>query len=224
MNNKISRSEKRLCNIEAALYSAGRPLNIKDLKKIANTKSNKVINKLVIHLTKRYMKKNGALEVKQIDKERVSLQLKPEYDEMVKRFNNKPLLTLGPLKTLSYIAFHQPVKQGQVVEARGSHVYGQLKTMENMGLIYRERSNDRRYIIKTTPFFSDYFGFSQNETYIKLQLKQIFEQLKITKLENGGLEIEDLEKKETKEMKKVPNNRTSQDLPQYPSSNRIHSP
>ena len=216
MSKKNSRIDKRLCNLEAALYSAGRPLRLDALKKIANTRSDNVIRRLIRRLIKRYENRNGALEVKIIDKSRVALQLRPEYDDMVKQFNRKPLLTIGPLKTLSYIAFHQPVDQREVVEVRGSHVYSQLKTMENMGLIDRERSENRSFILTTTPFFSDYFGFSHNPAYTKIQLKQIFRQLKITKLENGELDIEDLEDEDLEKILANSRNGLPEGLTQYP--------
>lgn len=218
MSDKSSRIDKRLCNLEAALYSAGRPLSLEDLKKVANTRSDNVVSRLIRRLTKRYEKKYGALEIKHVDNERVSLQLKPEFEEMVKHFNNKPLLSTGPLKTLSYIAFHQPVDQKQVIEVRGTHVYSQLRTMENMGLINRDRKEDRSYSITTTPFFSDYFGFSHNPAYTKLQLKQIFKQLKITKLENGEIMLDDLEEEELEEILTNPRDGLPDGLPQYTSS------
>jgi segregation and condensation protein B len=218
MKEKTSRIDKRICNLEAALYSAGRPLNLEDLKKVANTRSDNVIGRLIRRLTKKYEKKCGALEVKKVDRSRIALQLRPEFDEMVKQFNRKPLLTIGPLKTLSYIAFYQPVEQREIVEIRGSHVYSQLKTMENMGLIHRERTDNRTYVITTTPFFSDYFGFSHDPAYTKMQLKQIFKQLKITKLENGDLWIEDFEEEELEKILANPRNGLPEGLAQYPGS------
>jgi segregation and condensation protein B len=204
--------------LEAALYSAGRPLSLEDLKKVANTRSDNVIRRLIRRLFRRYEKRVGALEILSIDGSRVALQLKSKYDEMVKQFNRKPLLTIGPLKTLSYIAFHQPVDQRNVVDIRGTHVYGQLKTMESMGLIQRERIENRSYCITTTPFFSDYFGFSHDPAYTKIQLKQIFKKLKITKLENGDLNIDDLEDEELEKILTNPRNGFPEGLTQYSST------
>ena len=60
--------------------------------------------------------------------------------------------------------------------------------IENMGLIHRERQDDRSYTITTTSFYGDYFGFSHNPERSKLQLKQVFKELKLTKMENGAIE------------------------------------
>ena len=175
----------RLANVEAALYSAGRPVDIESLKGVANTKSETVIRKLIMTLANRYEERGSALEIRQLPQKRAVMQLRPEFTDMVRRFTNRPLLTSGPLKTLSFIAYHQPIEQVKVVEDRGSHAYSHLKMMEDMGLILRDRISHRTVIIKTTCYFAEYFGFSDDPIKSKLQLRSIFSSLKITKLDNG---------------------------------------
>ena len=219
MSQASTRFERRICSLEAALYSAGRPIYINELKSVVGTKSEKVIRKLVGSLSERYSTRGGALEVVLHVDGRAAMQLNEEYDSMVKQFKNKPLLTVGPLKTLSYVAFHQPVDQRQVVADRGGHVYGHLRMMESMGLIHRERTEERSYTVTTTPYFGDYFGFSHNPAKSKLQLKQIFRELKITKLENGDVEdVGDLfsELEDMEEELADPGDGLTEGLPQYP--------
>lgn len=183
MNN--SRNIERLAMLEAALYSAGRPVDIESLKFVVGTKSNNVIQKLIGELAFRYEARYSALEIKILSKKRAVMRLKDVFEITVKRFTNRPLLTSGPLKTLSYIAYHQPVEQVKVVADRGTHVYSHLKMMEEMGLIVRERLNGRGYIIETTPYFADYFGFGHDPMKSRLQLRQMFSTMKIHKLDNG---------------------------------------
>ena len=226
MTRVLDLLERRLRVLEAALYSSGRPLSIDEIKPVLRTRSENVSRKVVTALRKRYTTRNRALEVVRLKDGRVSMQLKERYDDFVKQFNNKPLLKLGPLKTLSYIAFHQPVDQRQVVSDRGTHVYGHLRMMENMGLIHRERTEDRSYMITTTSFYSDYFGFSHNPERSKVQLKQIFRELQITKLENGMLDnlfsgiIDGLEELDDVEKENLADsgNGLAQRLSQYASS------
>jgi segregation and condensation protein B len=218
----LSRAEerftRRICRLEAALYSAGRPVHVDDLKSVVGTKSERVVKKLVGHLAERYRCRGGALEVVLGGDGRAAMQLSEEYDDMVKQFSKRPLLTVGPLKTLSYVAFHQPVDQRQVVRDRGTHVYGHLRMMEGMGLIHRERTEDRSYVVTTTPYFGDYFGFSHSPAKTRLQLKQVFRELKITKLENG--DSEDLEglfdELDDVEALADPGDGLPEGLPQYP--------
>ena len=224
MSRKHELLEQRLQALEAALYAAGRPLTIAEIMPVLRTRSNKVSRKVVQTLRQRYNTRNRALEIENLDDGRVAMQLKPVYDDFVNQFNNKPLLKLGPLKTLSYVAFHQPVDQRQVIADRGSHVYSHLRMMENMGLIHRERTEDRSFTITTTPFYGDYFGFSHNPERSRLQLKQVFRELQITKMENGAIEnlfdgvIEGLD--ELDELKEDgladSGNGLTQGLPQYP--------
>ena len=181
---------ERLNMLEAALYAAGRPIGIERLKTVVRTRSDRVVLKLVRELAKRYQARGGALEVRALPGNRVILQLRTEFTNMVERFTRRPLLSLGPMKTLSYIAYHQPVEQVRVATVRGSHVYSHLRMMEEMGLIARERIGGREVIIKTTPYFADYFGFSHNPFKARLQLRQIFSRIEITKLNNGDDEFE----------------------------------
>jgi segregation and condensation protein B len=174
--------------LEAALYSAGRPVDLENLKAVVRTKSDKVMLSMIRELDVRYKSRRSALEVKALPGNRAVMRLKPEFDATVKRFTNRPLLTSGPLRTLSYIAYHQPVEQVKVVEDRGSHVYGHLRHMEEMGLITRDKSNGKGYVIETTSYFSEYFGFGHDPMKSKIQLRQMFDELKIDKLDNGNVE------------------------------------
>jgi hypothetical protein len=71
------------------------------------------------------------------------------------------------------------------VEYRGNHIYSHLKRMEDMGLITRERNENRAYVLETTPFFADYFGFGTDPSNTRIQLRRIFNQIKIHRLDNG---------------------------------------
>lgn len=185
MSAEPSKKQLRLTTLEATLYVAGRPLDISRLMQVIGTKSERIAFKLIDELSARVSERGGALEVKRLLGRRAVLQLKQEYNDMVKQLTNRPLLTIGPLKTLSYIAYHQPVEQSQVLIDRGAHVYPQLRLIEDLGLITRDRVEDRNVIIRTTSFFADYFGFSQNPAKSKLELQQIFSTLKIHQLDNG---------------------------------------
>ncbi|MGD2142367.1 MAG: SMC-Scp complex subunit ScpB [Candidatus Bathyarchaeota archaeon] len=180
-----SRYDQRLSSLEAALYSAGRPVDVDNLKSVIRTTSDRVVSRLIKDLSVRYDARMSALEIKVLPGKRAVMRLREKYDQSVKRFTTRPLLTIGPLKTLSYIAYHQPVPQSKVVEDRGSHVYSHLKQMEEMGLINRERNDGRSYTIETTAYFADYFGFGHDPMNTKIQLRRMFTQMQIHKLDNG---------------------------------------
>jgi segregation and condensation protein B len=164
---------QRLLLIEAALYVAGRPLDLKTLASIAKTRSRNLTKQLALGLKREYDNRETSLEILQLEESRFVMQLKPAYSHRVQRLALRPLLTIGPLKTLSYIAYRQPVSQKQVLNVRGHHVYSHLKQLEELGLISRE-GKGRTKIIRSTQFFADYFGLSHDLRGMKRQLKKVF--------------------------------------------------
>ena len=172
-NQKVNR---QLALMEAALYVAGRPLNLKTMASVTRTRSKKRVRKLAKTLVDDYKNRETALEILELQGERFVMQLKSEYSSKVRKLATRPLLSAGPLKTLSYIAFRQPILQTHVVDVRGHHCYGHLKQLEDMELISREGIGKKR-LIKTTQFFADFFGLSNDLRAMKRQLKTIFQNL-----------------------------------------------
>ncbi|HML02177.1 MAG TPA: SMC-Scp complex subunit ScpB [Candidatus Bathyarchaeia archaeon] len=168
-----TKQRQDLALLEAALYVAGRPLDLKTLCPVLKTRSAAKIKRLATILSEDYKARHTALEVLELADERFVLQLKPKFTSYVRRLAIRPLLSSGPLKTLSYIAFRQPISQAHVVAVRGSHAYGHVKQLEELGLIVRERVK-RGFVMKTTEFFADYFGFSHDARIMKRQLKDVF--------------------------------------------------
>ena len=161
--------------IEAALYVAGRPLDLNELGSILKTRSKNRTRKLAKTLMQEYTHRNMALEILELKDERYVLQLKADYTPHVKRLVTRPLLSTGPLKTLSYIAYRQPVSQKRVIDVRGHHAYGHVKMLKEMGLIASERSG-RSWALRTTEYFADYFALSHDTSAMKRELKQVFEE------------------------------------------------
>jgi len=170
---EVKKQKRRLALIEAALYVAGRPLDLKTLASVTKTRSKKLVQQLAKTLKQDYESRNTSLEILELEDDRFVMQLRPEYSQRVQRLAMRPLLTTGPLKTLSYIAYRQPVSQKQVLNVRGNHVYGHLKQLEELGLIMRDRVG-RTKVLRTTQFFADYFGLSHDLRAMKRQLKKVF--------------------------------------------------
>lgn len=158
--------------IEAALYAAGGPLGVNELGSIIGMRSRREVRKLARVLMEKYSKRDGALELVELEGDRFVLQLKPQYVPRVRRLTMRPPLSSGPLKTLAYIAYHQPVVQSRVVGARGSHVYKHIRRLEERGLIAMEKLG-RTKIIRTTEAFADYLNLSSNPRLMRRQLRAI---------------------------------------------------
>lgn len=163
-----------LALVEAALYVAGRPLDLSELCSVLKTRSKNKAKRLVKMLMQEYNKRETALEILELKDERFVLQLKAECTPYVRKLVKRPLLSSGPLKTLSYIALRQPVSQKRVVEVRGHHAYGHIKLLKEMGLVAVERKG-RASILRTTDYFADYFGLSHDIPTMKKELKKILE-------------------------------------------------
>ena len=176
------KQRRDLTLLEAALYVAGRPLDLKILCSVLRTRSVAKVKRLTKILSEEYKARDTALEVLELADERFVLQLRPEFTPQVRRLAIRPLLSTGPLKTLSYIAFRQPISQAHVIAVRGSHAYGHVKQLEELRLIVRERVK-RSSVIRTTEFFADYFGFSHDVRVMKRQLKDVFKDYEHTELE-----------------------------------------
>jgi segregation and condensation protein B len=162
-----------LALIEAALYVAGKPLDINILCQVVGSRSKKRIKKYAELVIKDYIARNSPLEILALKDERYVLQVKAEFTPLIKKLVDRPLLSSGPLKTLSYIAFRQPITQKRVIEVRGQHAYGHVKLLKDMGLIMSDRMG-RSMALKTTDHFADYFGLTQDTSAMKRELKRIF--------------------------------------------------
>ena len=165
--------KQNLALIEAALYVAGRPLDINEVGQVINSRSKKKVKKYIETVMKEYITRNSPMEILALKDERYVLQVKAEFTPLIKKLVNRPLLSSGPLKTLAYIAFRQPITQKRVIEVRGQHAYDHVKLLKDMGLIISERSG-RSVALKTTDYFADYFGLTQDTSAMKRELKRIF--------------------------------------------------
>lgn len=159
--------------IEAALYVSGRPLSLEELSSVTGIKSEKRLRKLVKTLAARYEVDESALEILELEDGRFVMQLKPEYAAKVWRLSAKPMLTSGPLKTLSYIAYKQPITQAEVVEVRGHQAYAHIKQLVEMGLVSWEKLG-RTKLLRTTDLFASYFNLSKDPAKMRKQLEALF--------------------------------------------------
>jgi len=177
-------AKRDLALLEAALYVAGRPLDLRTLASVLKTRSKNKVRRVARALVEAYKGRDTALEILELEDERFVMQLKTDYTPQVRRLAFRPLLSVGPLKTLSYIAFRQPIAQTQVIDVRGGHAYEHLRQLEELDLIARERAG-RSKVLRTTEFFADYFGFSHDLKTMKQQLKGVFEREDLVRLESA---------------------------------------
>ena len=164
--------QQQLC--EAALYVSGRPLDLKTLGSIIGARSEDKIKTVALAVSERYRSTDSPIQVLELPDGRFVMQLKGEFARNVKKLASRPLLTPGPLRTLSFIALRQPVPQAHVVRVRGKLAYGHVKQLREMDLITDERLGRTR-ILRTTGTFADYFNLSHDISVMKKDLRNVLE-------------------------------------------------
>ena len=90
--------------------------------------------------------------------------------ELVRRLLKKPVLSRGVMRSLSFIAYHQPVEQSKVAAMRGGAAYKHIKVLLEKGLIDAEKSG-RTLVLRTSQLFADLFGVENNPTVIRRKIR-----------------------------------------------------
>jgi segregation and condensation protein B len=159
--------EKKL--FEAALFSAGKPVSDQQLKTLLN-RSGTYIDTLAEKLIEDYSQRDSPLEIIKLEG-KYSMQLKPEYAERVLGLSPGELRQPA-LRTLSVIAYYQPIQQFELINIRGQSAYEHVAILLEKGLIQKKKSG-RSFELTTTDAFCDYFGISKGDVdSIKAQIKK----------------------------------------------------
>ena len=166
---KIAGENEAAARIESALYSSGRPLSIEELIKASGTESRPRTLAILDSLIKKTKNVFAAIEIVVLPDGNFVFQLKPEYSSSVRRYASKPILSRAVQKTLSYIAYSQPISSRQLVEVRGSGVYSQLKELRQLNFIEHQNVGRLR-IYSTTQKFQKYFGIEGDIDVLKQKL------------------------------------------------------
>tara|TARA_B100000315_G_scaffold69754_1_gene63556 strand:- start:232 stop:777 length:546 start_codon:yes stop_codon:yes gene_type:complete len=166
---KNENNDDATARIESALYSAGRPLSVEDLIRASGTESRPKTLALLDSIMKKTKNTFKSIEIIILPDGNYVFQLKPEYSSSVRKYASKPILSKATQKTLSYIAFEQPVSSKQLVEIRGSGVYVHLKELRQLDFIENQNIG-RTKIYSTTEKFQKYFGISGDVNILKQRL------------------------------------------------------
>jgi len=166
---RVESESQAIANIEAALYSAGRPLTIEEIIRASGTESRTKTLTILTNLMKKTKSLFKAIEIVTLPDGSYVFQLKPEYSSVIRRYASKPILPKATLKTLSYIAYMQPISSRELLEIRGSGVYSHLKELRQLDFISHQ-SVGRMRIYSTTEKFQKYFGIQGDSDNLKQKL------------------------------------------------------
>ncbi|MCL4343939.1 MAG: SMC-Scp complex subunit ScpB [Nitrososphaerota archaeon] len=153
--------------VEAVLFTAGRPLSLEEISKLTGAgkkRAEEAIKKVESNLKER----SYALELDVINGMYI-IRLKPEIVDVARKASLKPFLSRSIMRTLTIVAFYQPVSSADLVQRRGSLVYTHLKLLEKLGFISYKRDG-RKKIYETTPYFYRFFGLPEDRQVLKEKL------------------------------------------------------
>ena len=167
---KIEDEKESIARLEAALYSAGRPMSGEELIRASGTESRTKTLNLLSKLIQKAKTAFKAIEIVILPDGSYVFQLKPEYSSTIgRRYASKPILPKATQKTLSYIAYEQPITSKQLVEVRGTGVYSHLKELSQLDFIEHQNVG-RIKIYNTTEKFRKYFGIRGDDDTLRQKL------------------------------------------------------
>ncbi len=140
--------------VEAALFAAGKPILVEEICEASGLRP-EVVKDALKALVKEYEARDSVLEIGKAGT-KWAMQVRSKASEPAAKF--APMeIPLKTLKTLALIAYHQPMKQSELVDMLGSKIYDHVPELIERGLI-RAREEGVTKILTTTALFPEYFG------------------------------------------------------------------
>jgi len=151
----MSKNEKRL--IESVLFSASKPVSINEIKEATGLSPNSVKNILEELIDDYNVKRKDETSMEIVKAgDKYAMQVKKKYvDQSV--MIAKPEIDDNLLKTLTLIAFHQPLKQSNLRRMIGEKAYEQVDELTGIKLINSKKHGSTE-MLTTTKLFPEYFG------------------------------------------------------------------
>jgi segregation and condensation protein B len=152
-----SKLDDLVFQVEAVLFASGKPLSVKELTAALGRDDYRPIQRAVRTLEQTYAHRQSALEVRRVG-DRYALQLKEEF---VPAVHEVTPVEMAPrtLKTLTLIAYHQPILQSILVRMIGDVAYEEVQHLRGIGLIHTDPKGSTLELT-TTRRFAEYFGIA----------------------------------------------------------------
>ncbi len=146
--------------IEAALFTSESSVSDGQLGKLIS-KPVRQVRDIMDKLISEY--EDRAIEIINIEDGKYVMQVKREYGKYLKNLAPREMDT-QVLRTLSVIAYHQPVIQSKVVEIRGNKAYEHIKELEAEKLVSSKPQGHSK-LLTTTEKFVEYFWNEEDDKY-----------------------------------------------------------
>jgi len=148
-------NEKRL--VESVLFSASKPVSINEIKEATGLSPNSIKNTLEELIEDYNVKRKDETSMEIIKAgDKFTMQVKKKYvDKSI--MIAKPEIKNELLKTLTLIAFHQPLKQSNLRRMIGEKAYEHVDELTTMKLVHTKKHGSTE-MLTTTKLFPEYFG------------------------------------------------------------------
>lgn len=160
--------------VEAALFSAAENITVSEIAERTGLPEADIRYALK-DLRAEYDERGSAMMIAKFGSE-YRMMLRTEYSQYTGKFA-KAEMTGGMMRTLSTIAYNQPVLQSELFRTRGARTYDDVKELIDMGLVAGKKSG-QTLELTTTKKFSEYFGIGSTKIadikkWIESQAKNI---------------------------------------------------
>ena len=152
--------EKRL--VESVLFSASNPVSVNEIKESTGLSSQR-IKKTIDDLIEDYnvtRKNETSMEVVKAG-DKFAMQVKKQYSDQTTMVTD-PDIEDHLLKTLTLIAFHQPIKQSNLRRMIGTKAYEHVDDLCDLKLIHSKKHGSTE-MLTTTKLFPEYFGINSTD-------------------------------------------------------------
>jgi len=160
IENEFETNEAEACEkVEAALFIAGRFLNIQEL--IMLTDLNPIMLKSTINaLNKKYS--SGVIRLVERNNS-WKMDVAEKYHYLINKLaTGTTEFTKAEQETLAIIAYKQPVKQSVVIKIRGNKSYDHIKKFRDLGLVVAKQSGHTLDLSLSEEFY-EYFNVLKRE-------------------------------------------------------------
>ena len=146
--------------LEAILFSAGRSMSVEELMEQTNRTKSEVSGALDNLRTTIRRRRDSALQLTEVSG-RWIFEVRPVLSGHLPE-KLRPDVPQRLLPAAALIAYHQPMRQAQLVDMLGQRAYDHVRELAQLGFVDRRRDGLSRRLT-TTRRFAEYFGCPEVE-------------------------------------------------------------
>jgi segregation and condensation protein B len=156
----MSKDNEHRAVIEAALFMSARSMDVKELSSIIAS-SPRTTKRLVDELAALYTERSAGLSILETG-DGYRLSVRNEVVDAVAHLAERTEISEAEIRTLSVIAYYQPLLQSKLVKMRGNNAYTHVSALMEKRYI-SGKANGRSRLLTTTERFRSHFAVSGEE-------------------------------------------------------------